>query len=99
MKIQTLAFAILIVAFVLAVCRDPAGRVGLIVFVTGVGEVVLGLAAVMALFQAVGSLGLARGLLEHAEALAATTVVLVVGTAAMSFWLFAGAWCVNATLP
>ncbi len=98
-KLQTLAFVILIAAFVLAMCRDPAGRVGVIVFVTGSGAVALGLAAVMALFQTIGSIGLARGLLEHAEALAATTLVLVVGTAAMSFWIFAGAWCVQATLP
>ncbi|WP_165246166.1 hypothetical protein [Paludisphaera soli] len=99
MKLQTLAFVILMVAFVLAMCRDPAGRIGVIVFITGVGAVALGLAAVMALFQTIGSIGLARGLLEHAEALAATTLVLVVGTAAMSCWIFAGAWCVQASLP
>ncbi|AMV40133.1 hypothetical protein [Planctomyces sp. SH-PL62] len=99
MKLQTLAFVIFILALLMAMCRDPAGRVGVIVFVTGIGAVALGLAAVMALFQTIGSIGLARGLLEHAEALAATTLVLVVGTAAMSFWIFAGAWCVQASLP
>ena len=58
--------------------------VGLIVFVTGLGETALGVTAIMALFQTVGAIGMARGLLEHAEAMAATTVVLVVATAVMS---------------
>lgn len=99
MKIQTLAFIILLVAFVLTICRDPAGRVAVIVFITGLGEFALGLAAVMALFQTVGSIGLARDLLEHAEAFAATLVVLAIGTAAMTGWLFIGVWCVQASIP
>nr|WP_303652439.1 hypothetical protein [Paludisphaera mucosa] len=83
----------------MAMCRDPAGRIGVIVFITGIGEVFLGLAAVMALFQTIGSIGLARGLLEHAEALAATTLVLALGTVGMTFWLFVGAWCIQLSVP
>jgi len=98
-KIQTLGFVIMILALMMAIFRDPAGRVGLIVFLAGIGTTATGLAAVMALFQTIGSIGLARGLLEHAEAVAATTLVLVAGTAAMSLCIFAGAWCIRATLP
>ena len=99
MRLQTLAFVILFLAFILTLGRDPAGRVGVLVFFTGVGEVALGLAAVMALFRTVGAIGEADAVLEHADALAATTVVLAVGTAAMSAWLFVGAWCIQASLP
>lgn len=98
MRLQTIALVILFVAFILTLCRDPAGRVGVIVFFTGVGEVGLGLAAVMALFQTLGAIGEARGLLEHADALAATAAVLAVGAAVMSLWLFVGVWCIQASL-
>ena len=99
MRIRSLAFAILLTAFLLAVGREPAGRVGLIVFVAGCGELGLGLAAVMALFQAIGGIGMARGVLEHVRALAETALVLAVGTAAMTLWLGVGLWCLRASLP
>ena len=41
------------------------GRIALIVFLTALGEVVLGIAAVLALFQTIGAIGMARGLHEH----------------------------------
>ena len=80
------------------------GKVGLvvtalIVFITALGEVVIGTTAVLALFQTIGSLGEAKGLVAHAEALATTTLVLVLATFIMSSWLFAGAWLVQAALP
>ena len=56
MRLQTLACVILFLAFILTRRRDPAGRVGVLVFFTGVGEVALGLAAVMALFRTVGAI-------------------------------------------
>jgi len=84
---------------VFSVVRDPVGRVALIVFVTGIGETVLGVTAIMALFQTIGAIGMARGLLDHAEAMAATTVVLAVATTVMSFWLFLGVWLIQATTP
>ena len=84
---------------VLAIVRDPVGRIALIVFVTALGEVVIGTTAVLALFQTIGSLGEAKGLVAHAEAVATTTLVLVIATAVMSSWLFAGAWLVQASLP
>lgn len=81
-------------AFVLTLGRDPIGIVFVIVFTTGLGEVVIGLCSVMALFQTVGALGEAKGFFAHIEALTATTVVLTIATSAMSAWLFAGFWLV-----
>jgi hypothetical protein len=99
MRLWHLSVAILILGVLMGIVRDPAGRVALIVFVTGLGETALGLAAVMALFQTVGAIGMARGLLDHAEAVAATSLVLLAATAVMSAWLFVGAWLINATVP
>ena len=92
MRLAHLLLVVAVLAFVLALARDPMGRVFVIVFTTGVSELALGLTSIMALFQAVGAFGEAKSFSAHAEALAATTVVLAVGTAAMSGCLFAGAW-------
>ncbi len=94
MRLWHLIFAVASLAVVLTLCRDPMTRTFVIVFLTGLGELAFGLAAVMALFQTVGALGEARGVYDHAEALAATTVVLATSTALMSALLFAGAWLV-----
>ena len=99
MRLWHLSVAILVLGVLMTIVRDPAGRVGLIVFVTGTGETALGLAAVMALFQTIGAIGMARGLLDHAEAVAATTLVLLAATTVMSVWLFMGAWLIQATVP
>src|SRR3954470_8228651 len=95
MRLWHLTLGVLITACVLSLSRDPAGAVAVIVFITGLGEVVLGTTAIMALFQTLGALGEARGLAAHAEALVATTVVLTVATAIMCGWLFIGAWIVQ----
>ena len=83
MRIWHTIFAVFLTAMGLALCRDPAGRVAIVVFVTGLIEFVLGLAAVMMLFQTVGSIGEARGLLEHVQGLLATAIVLAVGSGGM----------------
>jgi hypothetical protein len=97
MRLWHLVTAVALVAFSMMLARDPLTRVFLIIFTTGLGEVVLGLAAVMALFQMIGALGEARTLPAHAEAAAATTVILALATGAMSAWMFAGFWLVWAT--
>jgi hypothetical protein len=99
MRVWHLTAAVLMLGIIFSLVRDPVGRVALIVFITGLGETILGVTAIMALFQTVGAIGMARGLFEHAEAVAATTVVLAVATAVMSSWLFLGAWLVQATIP
>jgi hypothetical protein len=99
MRLWHLVLLILVLGILLGIIRDPVGRIALIVFVTAVGEVILGTTAVMALFQTIGAIGMARGLFEHTQAVAATTLVLVFATAVMSIWLFIGAWLVQAVLP
>ena len=99
MRLWHLFVFILFLGMGLAVARDPVGRVALIVFITALGEVVIGTTAILALFQTIGSLGEAKGLVAHAEAVATTTLVLVLATAFMSSLLFGGAWLVEASLP
>ena len=95
MRIRHLIYAVAAVSVMMAIGRDPTARVFLIVFATGLGEVLFGTTAILALFQTVGALGEAKGLRAHVEAVAATSVVLVVAMALMSAWLFAGAWFVS----
>lgn len=83
-----------LLAVVLTIARDPAGRVAMVVFFTMVGEVIVGTTAIMMLFQTVGAIGEAKGLVEHAAAVFATTVVLAIGTALMWGLLVIGGWLV-----
>ena len=99
MRLWHIFVFILALSLVLAIVRDPVGRIALIVFLTASGEVVIGTTAVMALFQTFGSLGEAKGLFAHAEAVATTALVLIIATTIMSSWLFAGAWLVHASIP
>jgi hypothetical protein len=99
MRLWHLVVLILFVGVLLAITRDVVGRIALIIFITGLGEVIFGTTAVMALFQTIGALGMARGFFEHGQAVAATTLVLIGATAVMSVWLFVGAWLVQAVLP
>ncbi len=99
MRLWHLFVVILVMAMLLAIVRDPVGRISLIIFFTALGEVVMGTTAVMALFQTIGAIGMARGLFEHGQAVAATTLVLIFATTIMSMWLFIGAWLVQAVLP
>jgi hypothetical protein len=99
MRLWHIFVFILALSLVLAIVRDPVGRIALIVFLTASGEVVIGTTAVMALFQTIGSLGEAKGLFAHAEAVATTALVLIIATTIMSSWLFAGAWLVHASIP
>jgi hypothetical protein len=98
MRLWHLFVFIIGLGVILAIVRDPVGRIALIVFFTALGEVIFGTTAVLALFQTIGALGEAKGLVAHAEAVASTTLVLIVATAIMSSWLFAGAWLVQASL-
>ncbi len=94
MRLWQLTFAVATLAVVMTIARDPTGRAFVIVFTTGLGEVVLGLTSIMALFQTVGAIGEAKRLSDHVEAVAATTAVLALGSVLMSAWLFVGAWLV-----
>ncbi len=99
MRLWHLVVVILGLSLVLAIVRDQVGRVALIVFVTALGEAIFGTTAILALFQTIGGLGEAKGLFAHVEAVATTTLVVVVAATVMGFWLAAGAWLVQASLP
>jgi hypothetical protein len=99
MRLWHLFVVILALSLIFTILRDPVGRIALLVFVTGLGEVVIGTTAVLALFQTIGALGEAKGLFAHAEAVATTALVLIIATTIMSSWLFAGAWLVQASIP
>lgn len=94
MRLWHLLLGAVVLAVILTIARDPAGRVAMVVFCTTLGEVVLGTGAIMLLFQTVGAIGEAKGLYEHVEAVFATTVVLAVGTALMWGLLVIGGWLV-----
>jgi hypothetical protein len=98
MRLWHVFVSVLALSLILTICRDQVGRVAFIVFVTALGEVIIGTASVMTLFQTVGAIGEAKGLFAHAESIATTALVLIVATAIMSSWLFAGAWLVNASV-
>ena len=97
MRLLHLVFLVAVIAVVMTLAREPITRVFMIVFVTGLGEITFGLAAILALFQTIGALGEAQGLPARTEAIVATSLVLAVATAVMSAWLFAGAWVVSVT--
>jgi hypothetical protein len=99
MRLWHLLVAIMALSLIFTIIRDPVGRIALIVFLTGLGEVVIGTTAILALFETIGSLGEAKGVFAHAEAVAATALVLIIATTIMSSWLFAGAWLVQASIP
>ncbi|MHC5537785.1 hypothetical protein ACYOEI_06100 [Singulisphaera rosea] len=98
MRLWHLVVIILVLSVVLSMTRDPVGRVAVVVFLTGLGEIAMGTTALLALFQTLGALGEAKGLSAHAEAMAATAVVLGVATATMTGWLWVGLWLVQASV-
>lgn len=89
MKLWHLLLAIVGTAIVLAIARDPIGRVALIVFTTALGLMILGVSSLLMLFRTVGAIGMARSLWHYVEATFATAGVLFFGTAAM----LAVLWC------
>jgi hypothetical protein len=98
MRLWHLVFGIVVAALMLTCARDPAGRVAVVVFVTGLGEAVLATTAILALFQTLGAIGEARSRFDHVEAFLATTLVLTVATSTMTGLLFVGAWLVRASV-
>lgn len=99
MRLLHLVFLVFVAAICLAVAREPTGRVALIVFFTGLGEIFFGTTALMALFQTVGSIGYASRPMEYLQAIGATVMVLIVATGVMNAVLWVGAWLmVNFTM-
>ena len=90
MRIMHLFLIVFLAAIMLAAGRDTVGRVAMVVFFTGLAEFIVGTVAVMTLFQTVGSIGHARGLIEYAQAIAATAFVLLAATITMNLLLWIG---------
>lgn len=99
MRLSTLLFAILVIATAMGIARDEVGRVGVIVFAAGLGLIVSTLAVLLALFQTIGAFGEARGLAAHFEALAASAVVLALGSAVILGLIFVGGLIVQWAVP
>ena len=98
MRISTTMLAVLVLAVVFTLLRDETGRVGVIVFITGLGVTIGGVAALMTLFETVGALGEARTWPACAQALVATALVLAVGSAGMLGAIFVGFHLVRLTV-
>ena len=85
---------ILVVVFALAclfgIARNEVGRVSVVMFMTGLCEIILGTTALMHLFKTIGSFGQAKTLTAHLEAIVQTLIVLVAATAAMNFVFWVG---------
>ena len=75
---------------ILSVSQNEYGRITLILFAIGMAEVVLGATALMHLFKSVGAFGKAKSLMAHAEALAATALILAVASLGMTAVLWVG---------
>ncbi len=99
MRISTLIFAVLVIGMILGIARDEVGRVAVIIFFTGLGTVVAGVTSIMALFQTIGALGEARSLVAHVEALAATVLVMMLGSSAILGVMFGGVLLVQWAMP
>jgi hypothetical protein len=90
MRLWHLIVLVFCLGTVFGIARSEIGRVALIVFFTGLGEMILGTTALMHLFKSLGAFGHARGLLAHVEALAATALILLAATVSMNAVLWVG---------
>jgi hypothetical protein len=99
MRLWNLVLAILVIGIIMGIARDEVGRVAVIIFFTGLGTVVAGLTSIMALFQTIGALGESRSFGTCVEALAATVVVLFVGSATMLGVMFGGGLLIQWAIP
>jgi hypothetical protein len=98
MRLWHLLFGVFLTALLLVIIRDPAGRVGVVVFFTGLGEVVFGVFALLALFQTVGAIGQSDSLASYLQALTATILVLAIASFVMNGLLWVGCWLIQQSL-
>ncbi len=75
------------------------GRVAIVVFTTGLIEIVLATTAIMTLFQTVGAIGEARRITAYAEAVLATATVLTVASITMNAVLTVGVRLAQLAIP
>ena len=99
MRLWHLMLAVFLAAVLLAIARDPVGRVAIVVFFTGLGEFFMGLAAVMTLFQTIGAIGYARDLVSYAKAISSTIAVLIIASVCMNLLLGLGIDLISRSVP
>lgn len=90
MRLWHIILAVVVLAAVMAAARDDVGRVALVVFFFGLGEFLLGTAALVTLFKTVGAIGQARHIGAYLGAVCATILVLVVASLVMNALLWVG---------
>ncbi len=91
MRLWHIVLAVFLLALILAIARDPVGRVALIVFFTSLSVVVLGVSSIMLLFRTIAAFGAAQSFFAHIEAVVATAGVLFVGGSSVLVALWFGA--------
>lgn len=91
MRVWHLLLTIFACAVMLAVANERIGQVFLVMFLTGIAEVVCGTSAVLELFKSIGAIGKADHPAAYVEAVAATALILFIATISMSGLLFIGA--------
>lgn len=99
MRLWHWLFLIWMIAIVLTVSRDPIGRVAVVVFLTGLIEIVLATTAIMTLFRTLGAIGEARRLTAYAEAILATALILVTASVSMNTVLVVGVRLAQLAVP
>lgn len=95
MRVWHLIFAVILAALVLKITEVPAGRVAVVVFVTGLGLITFGCVGLLALFRSIGAIGAARDGRGRAEALLSTLFVLAMAAGAMAGVLAIGSRLVH----
>jgi hypothetical protein len=90
MRIWHLIVIIFVLGCLFGIARSEVGRVAVIIFFTGLGELILGTVALMHLFKTIGSIGEAKTLGAHLEAVFATLLVLLAATISMNAVFWAG---------
>ena len=95
MRISTTMLAVVVLAVVFTLLREQTGRVGVIVFITGLGVTFGGVAALLTLFETIGALAQAQTWPARAQAVVATALVLAVGSAGMLGAMFVGFYLVR----
>lgn len=98
MRLWALCLLVLVLAVVLTLVRDETGRVGVIVFCTGLTVAASGVASILGLFRTLAALVDARTIPRHLEALVASVAIVAVGSSTVLGAIFAGAYLVRWSL-
>jgi hypothetical protein len=99
MRLWHVLVLVFLVAMALSVWQSEYGRITLVLFLTGIGEVAVGATALMNLFKSVGAFGNAKSFQAHVEALVATALILTAGSIGMTAVLWFGGVVIQMVSP